>query len=181
MQAKFILNEVEEEWVSSLCREFDPEQFVAPGIRERGEEADWQAYRRIERSELREHLEIATLVGKVLENLSKPWWADLFEGVEELVRDDPGYKWAGDADLRLAIFYQIAQELTSGKRSPEDRDDYEAGARLSHAFTKEESDHLSAAMHETCEAACRRALSSTQTPKRSPTRADSLRRRSRPW
>jgi hypothetical protein len=164
MNAKFILDEVEEEWVSSLCREFDPEQFVAPWIRERGQEADWQAYLRVERIELREQLVIATLVGKVLEHLGKPWWADLFEGVEELVRDEPGYKWARDPDTRLAIFYVLAQELTSGKQSPENRDDYEAGARLSHGFTKEENDHLSDAMHETCEAACRRALFIDSTP-----------------
>ena len=156
MEARFILNEVEEQWVSALCREFDPEQFVAPWIRERGDETDWQAYLRVERIELREQVEIATLVGKILDNLSKPWLGDLFEGVEELVRDEPGYKWARDPELRLAIFYQLAQELTRSRA--EDRDDYLAGGRISEDFTMEENDHLSAAMHETCEAACRRAL-----------------------
>ncbi|MDQ3218529.1 MAG: hypothetical protein M3Q18_11925 [Actinomycetota bacterium] len=42
-------------------------------MRERGSEADWQAYLRVERFELRGALEVAMLLGSNLDHLAYPW------------------------------------------------------------------------------------------------------------
>lgn len=144
MRAEFTLNEIEEEWVAQLCREFDPEQFIAPWIREKGDPKDWEAYLRIERLGLRDNVVIATLVGGVLEHIGNPW------GVL------PGYDWAQDRKIRSQIFYGLAQELT--RIRPEDKADVLNGYRVHDSLSTEESNRLGDAMYEACEAACRRAL-----------------------
>ncbi|MBA2365830.1 MAG: hypothetical protein H0V77_05195 [Actinobacteria bacterium] len=58
-EVRFGLSESETELVDQLCAQFDPEQFIPQWMRERGSEADWQAYLRVERHEFREELEVA--------------------------------------------------------------------------------------------------------------------------
>lgn len=125
---KLDLNQQETERVDQLCAEFDPEQYVPEWMKERGERADWEGYLRAERHELRGQLEVAVLIGRPLARV--------------------------DSELRQRLFYAAAQEITKVG----DHDDYAAGDRLHKLFTTEESSRLNAIMHETCEAACRRAL-----------------------
>ena len=63
--ARFKLDESEAQMVDGLCAEYDPEQFIPPWMRERESEADWQAYLRVERFELRGALEGAMLLGPI--------------------------------------------------------------------------------------------------------------------
>lgn len=126
---KLDLNEQETEQVEQLCTEFDPEHFVPEWMKERGDRADWEAYLRFERDDLRAQLEVAVAFGRSLQRLESD-------------------------DIRLQLFYGLASELT--KASP--GDDYEGWYRFHELFTKEEDNHLSDAQHEACETACRRAL-----------------------
>ena len=131
-----------QEMLRWLREEYDPERFVPPWMRERGDDADWEAWLRYMRVELHEQLKVAFLVGVVLEHLGNPWTMS------------PGYSWARDEVVRLQLFYGFAQELAKGGAVS----DAEAGLQIQKHFTREENDRLSTIWDEACEAACRRAL-----------------------
>lgn len=126
---KLDLNNREREQVEQLCTEFDPEHYVPEWMKERGNEADWEAYLRFERHELRSQLEVAVAFGRALERLES-------------------------YDFRLQLFNSLAEDLTK----PGPISNVEGWNRFQELFTIEEHDHLENAMHEACEAACRRAL-----------------------
>ena len=93
-EIKFGLSESETELVDQLCAEYDPEQYIPQWMRERGSEADWQAYLRVERHEFREEVEVAALVGGMTR------------------RHVAGRTWVVDTDTVLQLFYDFVQPLT---------------------------------------------------------------------
>jgi len=119
-EIKFGLSESETELVDQLCAEYDPEQFVPQWMRERGSEANWQAYLRVERHEFREEAEVAALVGGMTR------------------RHQSGRTWVVDTDTILQLFSDLAQQLT---RMAGDGSDYlEPRIRLQKHFSIEEND-----------------------------------------
>jgi hypothetical protein len=118
-----------------LCAEFDPERFIPDWMKARGTRAEWAALLRAERHELRGAVEVAVLVGDVLESFAHP-------------SSEPA------PYHRLRLFYAFAEALTSEA----DGRDYAAQARLSERFTLEDADRLRAILGDARHAACRRAL-----------------------
>ena len=96
-EVSFGLSESETELVDQLCAQFDPEQFIPQWMRERGSEADWQAYLRVERHEFRDEVEVAALVGSMI---NRP------------LDGQRGKTWVVEADTVLQLFYGLAEDLT---------------------------------------------------------------------
>jgi hypothetical protein len=140
--ARFRLTDYEVELVEQLCIEFEPSQFLPPWMAEHGEPADWEAWMRVERHELRLNLEVAVLVGAELEHIGYPWTGE------------EGPAWAQDAEARLQLFHTLVDRL----RPIRDDADLDGVDRVQKHFTIKECDRVSAIMHDACEAACRRAL-----------------------
>ena len=126
---KLDLTEQETERVNQLCAKFDPEDFFPEWMKQRGESADWEAYLRMERHELRSHLEVALLTRRAFAQL--------------------------DGELRLRLFHDAADEIV--KSGPDD-DTFQAVFRVQELFTLDECDRLNAILHDNCTIACRRAL-----------------------
>jgi hypothetical protein len=147
--AKFRLTDDEQEMVDHLCTEFEPGQFLPPWMAERGEPADWEAWMRVERHELRDNLEVAVLVGAELEHIGFPWTGD------------PGQSWAQKAEARLALFHTLVDRLVPVR----DNADLDGIKRVQEHFTIQECDRLSDLMNDACEAACRRALRVDRGPR----------------
>ena len=122
-EVKFGLSESETELVDQLCAEYDPEQFIPQWRRERGSEADWQAYLRVERHEFRDEVEVAALVGSMI---NRP------------LDGQRGKTWVVEADTVLQLFYGLAEDLTRMTTL----DDFEPRLRLEKHFSIEENNHL---------------------------------------
>lgn len=82
---RFKLDDYEEQRAAELCVEFDHERLIPAWARERGRPEDWEGRLRAERHVLRQELELAVLVGGVLENLGHPWWGESLRGKGHLV------------------------------------------------------------------------------------------------
>jgi len=143
-EIKFGLSESETELVDQLCAEYDPEQYIPQWMRERGSEADWQAYLRVERHEFREEVEVAALVGGMTR------------------RHVAGRTWVVDTDTVLQLFYDFVQPLT--RMAGDGSDYFEPRIRRQKHFSREENDRLTSIMSEQCDVACQRALFGDRVP-----------------
>ena len=146
--ARFKLDESEAQMVDGLCAEYDPEQYIPQWMRERGSEADWEAWLRLERYELRGSVEVAVLVGSNLDHLAYPWTGE-------------GHLWAREPEVRYQLFYALLDSLTTRA----DIDDIEGYCRLHAIFSVEESERLSAITAESSRAAYKHALCIDRGPR----------------